>query len=250
MVDPGTFSKFLLLYGPGGTGKTEVVNVILDIMAGCAGAIKASQLVDTRSDMSVDTAKVLASNRIVTTGEIDLADGKLNLHSLKEMTGHDSILIPPIRVATRCSIVTSSNNLPDPHKQPEWLTTAIARRVVVVPMNVQASLLPSAERPDTEEDNMDFLLSCVHTFLTNSSMPASPRSILYSILGRGYEEIRERVIIDANASTQDVMDANANIETTFSMKPQDLGELASLKSPDCVVILGGIKFLKGIRLAQ
>lgn len=247
VVDPSPFSKFLLLYGPGGTGKSEIVNAILDILSGCIGTIKASQLTESKSEMSSDTAKMLASSRVVTAGEINLLTNKLNLHIVKEMTGHDSILIPPIRVATRCSVITSSNNLPDPTVQTDWLSTAISRRVVVVPMNVKASLLPRRERPDTEMDCQDMLLLCTHLFLMNPSMPMSTRSLLYSVLGSKFEALDDVLIIDEDASVQDIMDANIFLDGYFGLAPHTIGELASLKSANSVLVLAGVNFVKNIR---
>lgn len=79
---------------------------------------------------------------------------------IKYMPGHDSISILPIKVATRCSIVSSSNDLLDPVEQKDWLhSTAIARRAVVVPMEVDISTLPKGEWPDSEADCLDFPLT-------------------------------------------------------------------------------------------
>jgi len=54
---------------------------------------------------------------MLTAGEINLESNKLNLHNVKVMTGHDTISVPPIKVATRCSIVAECNDLPDPSAQ-------------------------------------------------------------------------------------------------------------------------------------
>lgn len=250
LVDPGSYSKFLLLYGPGGTGKSEVVNTILDIAPGCTGTIKVSQMVSSHTDMSTETAFTIASNRLATTGELNLRSGKLNLHIIKEMTGHDSVFIPPVRVNTRCSVVSSSNALPDPTEQDEWLTTAIARRCVVVPMNVKAMLLPKVERPDSSEECLDMMLACVNVYLSDEFMPMSTRSCLYSVMGSVYEKVQHEVVIDSGASTMQIVDANVHISSKLGISVEEFADLAMLRSPGVLMTAGGDKFVNHIRLAE
>lgn len=215
-IDPGSFSKFMLLYGPGGTGKSKVLSAIEGAMDGCSGTIRPGQLIETKPDININTAKTLVSNRIITAGDVNLVDGKLNLHTIKEMTGHDSIVIPPMRVATRCSVVASSNNLPDPLEQTEWTSTAISRRMVVIVMNVRAASLPPKEKPDNVEDNLDFLMHCVYLRLTKFNMPVSTRCLLYTLLGAMYHKVSEDIVVDTDATIQEIFDANVYLDIELS----------------------------------
>ena len=250
VVDPGTASKFLLLYGPGGTGKSTIIRAIEALLRGCCSTIKPGTLTDSKDDINIETAKAIASNRILTAGEINLETNKLNLHNVKVMTGHDSISVPPIKVTTRCSIVAGCNDLPDPSIQKSWTTTAIARRVVVVLMNVKTSLIPKLQMPDTVEDLQDFLLSCVYTRLTNTSMPISTKCILYTVLGDKYNEIKDKIEITDNVTDQDIFDANTEIEIYLDLPLHSIGELASLVSSDSIVTMSNISFIKNIRLIE
>lgn len=250
-VDPAHMSKFLLLYGPTRTGKTGLVESISDILPGCTGVMDASQLMCKRGiPLHKDVARLMASNRVITTGELDFEGCDINTHRIKEMTGHDSVPIPPLRVATRCSIISSSNNLPDPEKQKDWLHDAIARRAVVVPMHVKADNLPRGERPDSEEDCIDMLLTCVYEFISNPYMPISIRCVLYSILGNWYAARLDVILLDENATMQQIMDVHAYIEHSLSMQPSTLGELAALRSPLCTVNYSGTPFIRNIRLGE
>lgn len=250
LVDPISFSKFVFLYGPGGTGKSKVLGAIKDVMQGCCGSITPGQLVDNKADMNIETAKTLVSNRVVTAGDVNLTTSKLSLHIVKQMTGHDSVVIPPISVATSCSVICSSNGLPNPLEQPEWTSSAISRRMVVVLMNVKASLLPPRERPDTVEDNLDFLMNCVYMRLTEPSMPISIRCLLYSVLGSYYEQIADEIIIDPSASVQDLFDVNIWLDMELNLPLHTIGELASLVSSSCTIMYGGVNFIKDIRRAD
>ena len=250
-VDPGSSSKFLLLYGPGGTGKSTTIEVIENIFKGCCGALNSDALTGRFNSIDQGTARTIASNRVVTGGDVNTETSRLNLHTIKEITGHDSIAIPPIKVRTRCTLVAGCNSLPDPEEQPSWCSTAISRRAVVVTMSVSTSLIPKREPPDSIEDCIDFLMSCVYLFLSNpTSMPVSTRCILYTVLGKGYDKIRDKIEITEDATEQEVFDANMALDIHFHLQPHTLGELASLISIDAVIIFGSLYFIKNIRLLE
>lgn len=250
-VDPGSSSKFLLLYGPGGTGKSTTIEVIENLFKGCCGALNSDALTSKFTSIDQATARTIASNRVITAGDINTITSKLNLHTIKEITGHDSIAVPPIKVRTRCTLVVGCNSLPDPEEQTSWCSTAISRRAVVVTMNVKTSLIPKREPPDSVEDCIDFLMSCVYSFLSNpTSMPISTRCILYTVLGAGYDKVREKIEISEDATDQEVFDANLALDIHFHLQPHTLGELASLVSIDSVMVFGSLYFIKNIRLLE
>ena len=250
IIDPGTTSKFLLLYGPGGTGKSTVIKAIEALLKGCCSTIKPGTLTDPRDDISLDTAKAIASNRMLTAGEINLESNKLNLHNVKVMTGHDSISVPPIKVTTRCSIIAGCNDLPDPSIQKSWTSTAISRRMVVALMDIKTSAIPKRQMPDTVEDLQDFLMFCIYIKLTYSCMPISIRCTLYTILGDRYNYIHDKIEITENITEQEMFDANTQIEVYLNLPLHLLGELASLISMDTVKVIGTLNFIKNIRLVE
>ena len=250
IIDPGTSSKFLLLYGPGGTGKSTIIRAVEALLKGCCSTIKPGTLTDIKDDISLDTAKAIASNRMLTAGEINLESSKLNLHNVKVMTGHDSISVPPIKVTTRCSIVAGCNDLPDPTIQKSWMTTAISRRTVVVLMNVNTALIPKRQMPDAVEDLEDFLMASSYIRLTYPSMPITTKDALYSLLGDRYNHIFSKIEIDDKATDQEIFDANSQIEIYLNIPLHSLGELAAVKTPDAVKIIGSISFLKDIKLKE
>ena len=250
VVDPGTASKFLLLYGPGGTGKSTIIKLIETVLKGCCSTIKPGVLTDSRDDITTDTAKSIASNRVLTAGEINLETAKLNLHNVKVMTGHDTISVPPLKVTTRCSVVAGCNNLPHPTIQHSWISNAISRRVVVVLMNVDTTLIPKRQMPDSPEDLLDFLMHCVYIRLTHNSIPSTTVDVLYSLLGDLYNDISSKIEISNDVSEQDIFDANTGIEIYLGIRLHLLGELAFLRSPECVVLISSIYFIKDIRLKE
>lgn len=250
-VDPSSVSKFLLLYGPGGTGKSTLIGLLEDIFAGCCGTISSNVLTSRNSTITVDTARTIASNRLVTAGDIDLENNQLNLHVVKEITGHDSVSVPPVKVRTRCTLIAASNDLPHPNKQKSWCSAATARRVVLVPMNVKTSLIPNVERPDSEDDSIDFLLSSVNLYLDNMrSPPMSMRSLMFGLLGSGYFEVEEKIEFGEDMDMQDIFDANTALDIYFNLPLHTLGELAFLQCPDLATESGSVYFIDNIRLLE
>lgn len=254
LVDPGSTSRFVLLYGPTQTGKSHVVSAIDMMLVGCCGAVSTDQLVtDGRfTGMTDKTIQTIASNRVVTTGELRLHESKLNIHVMKEMTGHDTVSMPPIKVSTRCSVFSSSNYLPDPEAQPEWLSNSVARRAVVVPMDVDVLQLPKAQMPSSRSDCFEMVLMCVHEYLSNDVLPMSVRSVLMSIAGSKYHVIRDHlgVVVDSNATTQDILDANTCVCVNLGISQENLGESAFLRTPNSVVLIGGVRYIKDLRVLQ
>ena len=162
-----------MFYGPGGTGKSTLISVIENVFKGCCATIKSSVLTERRLDLKTqtDTDKAVASNRILTVGEMNLATSDLNIHTVKELTGHDSVFIPPVRVATNCSVIAACNNLLHPEKQSDWIMTSVTRRNVVILCNVKFRLIPKRQQPGDEEDILDFLIECVSIYLLQPCMP-------------------------------------------------------------------------------
>ena len=98
-VDPSLTSKFLLLHGNGGSGKSRVITAIENCMVGCSATIGSGAITKKAADMDPRTAGIVTSHRFATAGDMDATS--LNLHAIKEITGHDSISIPPLSTVAR-----------------------------------------------------------------------------------------------------------------------------------------------------
>lgn len=88
LLDPPSSSHFLILYGPGGTGKSTVLSSILAMRPGCSTAIDVSSIITSKSEKTPkEIVETLIANRIVVCGEVDLARKGSTKHTLHE-TGH------------------------------------------------------------------------------------------------------------------------------------------------------------------
>lgn len=250
LLDPMIQAKFLILFGQGGTGKSTILNLIDSMMKGCTGVISSGVFTGTASDVPTTALIQATSKRVAITGELDVSGKKLNLHAIKGLTGGDKVLIPPVRVGTRCTVVAAANDLPNISEEPEWYTSQIARRVIVLPFSVNATEIPYAEMPTDAIDIVDFSMKCVDMRVTNEHMPISVRGLLISLLGNSYVVIKDEIVENEEAEIQDVMDANYMIEQTLSLEHGSLGKMASYITLSRVITIFDRRFVNGIQLVS
>ena len=69
--------------------------------------------------------------------------------------------VSQISTKASASILCGSNNLPDVRQTSDWKQVAVFRRLAVIPMTVDATLLCVTRVPADKVDSVDFLLYCV-----------------------------------------------------------------------------------------
>lgn len=248
LIDPKSYSKTVLLYGEGGRGKSTILKMLDAVLLGCCGTIPDDALTDLRSGLKAHIAAIVASNRIVTAGDVGAENRSTNLTVIKSLTGHDFLSIPPSRVKTGCTLFYASNTLDDPLLSAEWLTAAIMRRVVVVP------IYPTVY--DNFDDyisydkiaRLDFALRCVHTRLTHPYMPVTPLSVLHTLMGSRFQAVSKYLapVREEDSYEDDVIDANNIIAGALSTTTENIGQLASRISRSAVVEIEGMYYVKNI----
>jgi hypothetical protein len=167
LIDPHNFSKAVILYGQGGRGKTTTVNLIATALMGCCGTIPDSALINLSAGLPDRVAQTVASNRVVTAGDVGGDGRNTNLTVIKALTGHDYIPLGALRVKTACTLLYATNTLDDPRENTEWCTEAIMRRVVVIYMSAIVPEESLIGVPKDTVSKLDFCLRCIHTRLTN-----------------------------------------------------------------------------------
>jgi len=83
LLDPSTYSKAVILYGGGGTGKSTLLAAIKIALMGCCGDIPDKALVGLAKGMTNDVAAIVVSNRIVTAGDIGGIEDSTNLSVIR-----------------------------------------------------------------------------------------------------------------------------------------------------------------------
>jgi hypothetical protein len=248
MIDPHSFSKAVILYGRGGTGKTTTINAISMSMMGCCGTIPDSALINLSAGIPEKVAQIVASNRIVTAGDVGGQDRNTNLTVIKTLTGHDYMPLGPMRVKTACTLLYATNTLDDPRENAEWCTDAIMRRVVVIYMDAVVPEESLIGLPKDPISKLDFCLRCIHTRLTNPYMPVSPISVLMTLMGSRFKSVSKLLVpvTDDQTTEEDIITANIIVGAAIDKTPEEVGRLARRITPSAVVQIEGEYYVRGI----
>lgn len=249
LLDPSKFSKALILFGEGGTGKSTLLAALNIALMGCCGSIPDRALLNIRNSDVEAINHIIVSNRFVTAGDVGGLDDSTNLPIIKTITGHDYVSIPPLRARSACSLFYATNRLDDPMVNQEWKTTQIMRRVVVVPMDTNAEdVLEEDMIPQDHISRLDFVLRCVHTKLTYPHMPVSPYSLICTLAGSRYDEIAQWITERDNEDITE--DEHMMVSSMFGgilgVSVTEVGELARKISFSCVVKIKSMYYLSNI----
>jgi hypothetical protein len=93
LVDPVSRPKCVMLCGPGGSGKSTVLQQVHSCLGGCCGIIPDGSLVGTSKSMSTDFAEVIASCRMALCYDVDLEAHPLNMSIFKDISGSDYVRV-------------------------------------------------------------------------------------------------------------------------------------------------------------
>lgn len=249
LVDPNSFSKAVILYGQGGTGKSTLLALIKIAFMGCCGSIPDKSLIGLAKGMSTDVASIVVSNRIVTAGDVGGIEDSTNLSVIKSLTGHDYISIPPLSARSSCSLFYATNRLDDPRKNTEWLTAQIMRRVVVVPMTTDALGFTENTIPQDQNSRLDFALRCVHTFLSHPHMPVSSMSIVLTLLGSASNDIMQYITEDDDEEIleEEYFSVLGILASAASIEASSIGDLVRKMSPSAVKTIRTTYCIVGLR---
>jgi hypothetical protein len=248
LVDPHNYSKAVILYGEGGRGKSTTVNTIAMALTGCCGTIPDSALINLSAGLPEKVAQIVASNRVVTAGDVGGQGRNTNLTVIKALTGHDYMSLGPMRVKTACTLLYATNTLDDPRENTEWCTDAIMRRVVVIFMSAVVAEELLLNTPKDNVSKVDFCLRCVHTRLTNPYMPASSMSILMTLMGSRFNSVARYIVPvqGDQADDDEVILANNIVAAALNITTEDVGRLARRITPYGVVQIDDIYYIKNI----
>lgn len=216
MIDPSAFSKFVMLYGPGGNGKTMVINTIASVADRCSDMMPTAQFTGESSDIGAYVSGLLVANRIVYNGEVELTKRDLSLSFVKFVTGHDRVSTRFGSYHSSCSVFMGTNSLPR-HPRSAWNEPAIMRRVVVLPMLVRAREAPKVALDFDETARLSFLMRCVHTRLTCPFLPVSGRMVLATLLASRYERYWTLFVSDPDSAIPNANARAVEAVTVLSM---------------------------------
>lgn len=250
LMDPVRRSTFALLYGPGGNGKSTVIRALASTLRGASAAIPEQHITSKTSGLHTDVIEPIVSKRLLYCGDVDLKNHNLNLGFVRSATGQDTVSTPLGVTSVCCSVVLGSNSLPSYKTQKDWLTAAIMRRVIVLPMFVNAMSIKAPELPDSEDAYITFALRCVHTKMTYEYPPVSTLSVMMTLFGVEWASYSHLFSI-GNCSalkTEPVamIEAMGILELLLGRSSDAIIELVSCMSKTAVVSAHGMPCIRGL----
>lgn len=250
LVEPVRRNSFVILYGPGGNGKSTLIRTLANTLRGASVSVPAQHLTSKTSGLHSDVVEAVVSKRLIYCADVDLKAHLLNLGFVRSTTGQDKMSTPLGEVSVCCSAIVGSNGLPSPTMQDDWHSEAIMRRVVVIPMFVDAMQIPAAELPDSEDAYLTFALRCVHTRLTIPHAPVGPEAVLITLLGRDWEVRRAKFLVGKLEAGRDRTEAQLEalvlLEACTGLPAATLVRLGKCISPSVLEDIDGITCFRGV----
>lgn len=257
LLDPSDASKALIFSGPGGRGKSNIMNCIKDTLVGASSAITPDMLYNTnKSDGKMEKlVDNMISFRIVSAGDVDSGRRGLDYSVIKNLTGHEYMSTSTGQAKTACTLMYSCNKLEDPSTNHIWRSEALMRRAVVVWMD---KVLPEVKSlaPQTDEERLSFMYRCVHTRLIHKDMPISPLNVLFTLLGcrakdaLAYFREDDPDRISPHQALVATTLVGVKMEAGADAHPHAVGELARAISRSSVKTVQGMYVIKGIALSS
>lgn len=236
IVDPVSKPKFVLLCGPGGSGKSTVIRGAMAALLGCCSLLPDNVLSSTTDSAQTDVAKTIADSRLAVCFELNLVDKKVNMSTLKNVTGGDYVKINSQMTRALCSLMVATNGLPDHELQPEYSSDALMRRMVCVEMKVTTSNVDSVPDPNDIESRLDLLCNAIAVRLMYKHMPIKPTNVLLTLCGSKYFEacsyIQEDLVNPVSYS--DGLSVLALISAIVESPPEEIINRARFISPSCL----------------
>lgn len=248
LIDPVRKSKFLILTGPGGTGKSTMCSIITNACRGCSCNIKSKYLTSYRDAPKDSELLDIVSSRLAVCAEVDVSLKSVQLELIKSFTGTDAMDISGISTRSYASLIVASNSLYDRDIKPEWYSAALLRRTVAVNMNRSVSLLRSTACPLDMAATIEWVLECILTRMRNDNMPVSAFTVLTTLCGAKYSAVSRTIKPSTEAGPRECIAATGALAALLTTSLSELLYYTALISPYALGNWRGVEYIKGIQI--
>ncbi|KAJ8063583.1 hypothetical protein OCU04_007452 [Sclerotinia nivalis] len=114
LIDPGGTPKALIMFGPGGTGKSTILGTIMECMQGCCGVLPPGTFTSTATGLADGVKAALVGSRMVICDNVDLDHRPIDVNALKSIVEADYLSDGMNRFKPCCSLILASNGLQTP----------------------------------------------------------------------------------------------------------------------------------------
>lgn len=246
IVDPIDICKFIVMIEGGGNGKSTITRIFNQVLRGCIAPLPPGTLNSPK--LSSDALDAVSRNRVVIDADADLSNGSLNVSIVRSITGHDITNINNLSVTLNCSILCGTNNMPDVNVVNEWKQPATFRRLVTVPMRVNAMSLSATSMPSSTLDYVDFAVLCVYVRCKFShTMPITPMMVMMSLLGSRWPFYNDLFILEDGGTAYEMLCALELVAVITKLDSTTVLQLANSLSRNAVAVVSGVEVIKGVK---
>lgn len=248
IVDPVYRPRCMMLVGPGGSGKSYVLDTIESTLYGCSSVLPDGSLTDKSRNAGQNVAETVVSSRMVLCYDVDLENNTLNSSTFKNISGGDTMRVGSVSCKTNCSLTLATNGYINPRDDVVYSSDAIVRRVVQIPMRVEAITIPQAVKSDDNDLRLDYVCAAIHTRLQFSSMPVSPMVMLATLCSSLIDDaLRLIERTDDSIAVSEYSGVLAVIAAVLDTDDQTISRRARYISPMATVDIHGTTYIRGFR---
>jgi hypothetical protein len=244
--------RLFMLYGPGGVGKTSVVNIISSISSNkvvqVAGKYMAKSNSTSRNyaNSLPDSIKALLPNtRLVVVGDVEVTnqDEVLNIQTVKELTGGDDSPLGRISVTS----VMSLNRLFSYKYMADYTIVDRTRRVVVVPTVMRRSIRDLHFNESGDKEKVELIaLSIATRFKYDIKPPLTTKALIMTLFQAKFTFALVIVCIDEDSSVVEIYAATRVLCHKFNIREEDMQMCLRSVGSKCCKIFSGVHVIANI----
>lgn len=244
--------RIFMLYGPGGVGKTTVVNIISSLSSATVVQIPGRLMAKNSSaprnygnSLTPELKSDLASTRLAVIGDVEVTsdDEHLNIQTVKEITGGD------IGVHGKISVtgIMSANRLFNYKYMSDYTLPDRTRRLVVIPtVDKRTSKNKHFSEPSLDDKIHVLSLSIAIRSKYDMKPPLTTPSLLMTLFQAKFKEALSIVTVDYSSSSMENYIATRVLCYKFNINEEDMQNCLSSVGSNCCTLFCGLHLIANI----